>query len=195
MCSSPHESVVVARLRHHHLLSRSLFPPSFVDCCFKRRKKPLLPTVVSSLSSRPPSLVGCFRCPLPPTPAHSRHFPWQTSSAVCCPHSRRFDIAVVVAGFSRHRRDAASGPPPLRSRPDSLGVTRSSDLQSSTSWVRDNTRSPSSPPPPPLGTMPMFVVFVLVMMAITPPFPAVEGVLPTSPPEQHDDPPWKLPGQ
>ena len=37
-----------------------LVPPSFVDCCFKWRTKPLLPMMVPSLSSRLPSLVGCF---------------------------------------------------------------------------------------------------------------------------------------
>jgi len=68
------------------------------------------------------------------------------------PHSRRFN----VAGPSHQRRDAASGPPPLRSCPNSLDVTRGSALRSSASWVRDNVRSPPLPPPPPLGTMPTF---------------------------------------
>jgi hypothetical protein len=85
-----------------------LVPPSFVDCCFKRRAKPLLPTMVPSLSSGLPSLVGCFCCPPPPTLAasHSRR---HTSSPVRYPHSWRFNVTVVVAGSSRHRCDAAGG--------------------------------------------------------------------------------------
>ena len=72
------------------------------------------------------------------TPAHSRRFPWQTSSAsqpALRRHRRR--------GSSRHRCDAASGPPLLRSCSNSLSVTRGSALRSSASWVRDNARSPS----------------------------------------------------
>ena len=85
-----------------------LVPSLFVDCCFKRRAKPLLPTMVPSLSSGLPSLVGCFRCLPPPTLAASygrRH----TSSPVRYPHSRRFNVTVVVAGSSRCRCDAAGG--------------------------------------------------------------------------------------
>ena len=96
----------------HFITISPLVPPSFVDCCFKRRTKPLLPTMVSSLSSWPSALVGCFRCPPPPTLAA---FPWQSSSAVCCPHSRCFDVAVAVS--SPCRSDTAGGPPPLRSLP------------------------------------------------------------------------------
>ena len=66
-----------------------LVPPLFVDCCFKRRTKPLLPTMVPSLSSRLPSLVGCFRCPPPPTLAASHGRRHQ-------PHSRHFGVTVVV---------------------------------------------------------------------------------------------------
>jgi hypothetical protein len=55
----------------HFITISSLVPPSFVDCCFKRRTKPLLPTMVSSLSSWPSAHFGCFRCPPPPTPAAS----------------------------------------------------------------------------------------------------------------------------
>ena len=39
----------------------------------------MLPTMVPSLSSRPPSLVGCFRCPPPPTLATSHGRPHQQS--------------------------------------------------------------------------------------------------------------------
>jgi hypothetical protein len=83
-----------------------LVPPSFVDCCFKRRAKLLLPTMVPSLSSGLPSLVGCFRCPPPPTLAAS-HGRRHTSSPVRYPHSRRFNVTVVVTGSSRRRCDAA----------------------------------------------------------------------------------------
>jgi hypothetical protein len=75
--------------------------------------------MVLSLSSRPSALVGCFHCP---PPAHSRRFPWQSSSAVRFPHSRRFDVAVAVS--SPHRSDAVGGPPPLRSLPNSRSATR-----------------------------------------------------------------------
>ena len=117
----------------HFITISPLVPPSFVDCCFKRRTKPLLPTMVSLLSSWLSALIGCFRCPPPPTLAA---FPWQSSSAVCCPHNRRFDVAVAVS--SPCHSDTASGPPPLRSLPNSHGTTRGLALRSSASWVRDN---------------------------------------------------------
>ena len=83
-CSSPSASVVIARHRHRHHPSHS--PPSFVDCCFKR----------SSLSS---SACSC-QSPSSFTPANSCRFRWQSSLAVCCPCSRRFDVA--ISGSSRH---------------------------------------------------------------------------------------------
>ena len=66
----------------HFITISPLFPPSFVDCCFKRRTKPLLPTMVSSLSSRPSALVGCFRCPPPSTLAASHGSRRQLSVAL-----------------------------------------------------------------------------------------------------------------
>ncbi len=87
-----------------------IIPPSFADCCFKRRAKPLLPTMVPSLSSGLPSLIGCFRCPPPPPPtlaaSHGRR---HTSSPVLYPHSRHFNVTVVVTGSSRCRCDTAGG--------------------------------------------------------------------------------------
>jgi hypothetical protein len=68
----------------------------------------LLPTMVPSLSSGLPSLVGCFRCPPPPTLAAS-HGRRHTSSPVRYPHSRRFNVTVVVTGSSRRRCDTAGG--------------------------------------------------------------------------------------
>jgi hypothetical protein len=41
-------------------------------------------------------------------PTHSRRIPWQTSSSVRYPHSRRFNVTVVVARSFCRRRDAAS---------------------------------------------------------------------------------------
>ena len=131
-----------------------LVPLSFVDCCFKRRTKPLLPTMVPSLSSRLPSLVGCFRCPPPPTLAAS--------------HGRRHQQSVALTAGASTSLSSSPGPlviavmpqavpPPLRSRPNSLGVTRGSALRSSASWVRDNAQLPSLLPTPPLGTTPTFV--------------------------------------
>ena len=83
------------RHRRHHLQPplriitiSPLVPPLFVDCCFKRRTKPLLPTMVPSLSSRPPSLVGCFRCPPPPTLAASHGRPHQQSVTLTAGASR-----------------------------------------------------------------------------------------------------------
>jgi len=66
----------------HFITISPLVPPLFVDCCFKRRTKPLLPTMVSSLSSRPSALVGCFRCPPPPTLAASHGSRHQQSIAL-----------------------------------------------------------------------------------------------------------------
>jgi hypothetical protein len=60
------------------------------------------------LSSRLPSLVGCFHCPPPPTLAAS-HGRRHTSSPVRYPHSRRFNITVVVAGSSSRCRDTIGG--------------------------------------------------------------------------------------
>ena len=122
MSSCPLPSIVVrsSSFSTHFITISPLIPPSFVDCCFKRQTKPLM---VLSLSSRPSALVGCFHCP---PPAHSRRFPWQSSSAVRFPHSRRFDIAVAVS--SPHRSDAVGGPPPLRSLPNSRGATHGSVL-------------------------------------------------------------------
>ena len=102
-------SIHFVQSRNCDNLLSSLFivPPSFVDCCFKRRAK-LISTMVPSLSSGLPSLFGCFRCPPPPTLAAS-HGRRHTSSPVRYPHSRRFNVTVVVAGSSRRRRDAAGG--------------------------------------------------------------------------------------
>ena len=66
----------------HFITISPLVPPLFVDCCFKWRTKPLLPTMVSSLSSRPSALVGCFRCPPPPTLAASHGSRCQQSIAL-----------------------------------------------------------------------------------------------------------------
>ena len=67
--SCPLPSIVVrsSSFFTHFITISPLVPPSFVDCSFKQWTKPLLPTMVSSLSSRPSALVGCFRCPPPPT--------------------------------------------------------------------------------------------------------------------------------
>ena len=74
MPSCPLPSIVVHSspfFTQHFITISPLVPPLFVDCCFKRRTKPLLPTMVLSLSSWPSALVGCFRCPPPPTLAAS----------------------------------------------------------------------------------------------------------------------------
>ena len=52
-------------------------------------------------------------------------------------------------------RDASGGPPPLRSFPNSCGVTPGSTPQSSSSWARDKARLPLSLPPS--GPTPTFV--------------------------------------
>ena len=69
MSSCPLPSIIVrsSSFFTHFITISPLAPPLVVDCCFKRRTKPLLPTMVSSLSSWPSALVGCFRCPPPPT--------------------------------------------------------------------------------------------------------------------------------
>ena len=73
MSSCPLPSFVVSSPSFftHFITISPLVPPSFVYCCFKRQTKPLLPAMVLSLSSRPSALVGCFRCPPPPTLAAS----------------------------------------------------------------------------------------------------------------------------
>ena len=62
--------------------------------------------MVPSLSSRLPSLVSYFRCPPPPTLAAS-HGRRHTSSPVRYPHSRHFNITVIITGSSHCRCDAA----------------------------------------------------------------------------------------
>ena len=82
--SCPLPSIVVrsSSFFTHFITISPLVPPSFVDCCFKRRTKPLLPTMVSSLSSRPSALVGCFCCLPPPTLAASHGSRRQQSVAL-----------------------------------------------------------------------------------------------------------------
>ena len=65
----------------HFITISPRVPPSFVDCCFKRRTKPLLPTMVLPLSSWPSALVGCFCCPPPPPPTLA------ASHVRCCQQS------------------------------------------------------------------------------------------------------------
>ena len=119
---------------HHHLPSR---PPLFVDCCFKRRKKPLLPTMVSSLSSRPSALVGCFCCPPQPTLAASHGSRRQLSVALTADNSTSPSPCPPP-----RRSDAAGIPPPLRSLPNSRGATRGSALRSSELSRRDSRLCP-----------------------------------------------------
>jgi hypothetical protein len=84
MSSCPLPSIVVhsSSFYTHFITISSLAPPSFVDCCFIRWTKPLLPTMVSSLSSWPSALVVCFRCPPPPTLTASHGSCHQQSAAL-----------------------------------------------------------------------------------------------------------------
>ena len=85
MLSCPLPSIVVRSssfFTQHFITISPLVPPLFVDCCFKWRTKPLLPTMVSSLSSRPSALVGCFCCLPPPTLAASHGSRRQQSVAL-----------------------------------------------------------------------------------------------------------------
>ena len=83
-----------------------LVPPSFVDCYFKRRTKPLLPTMVPSLSSRLPSLVGCFRCPPPFTLAAS--------------HGRRHHQSVTLTAGASTSPSSSPGPPVVFAMPPAV---------------------------------------------------------------------------
>ena len=82
--SCPLPSIVVRSSSYftHFITISLLVPPSFVDCCFKRRTKPLLPTMVSFFSSWPSALVSCFCCPPPPTLAASHGSRCQLSVAL-----------------------------------------------------------------------------------------------------------------
>ena len=91
-CSSPPASVVIAR--HHQCHLPSCLPPLFVDCCFKR----------SSLSSSTRSRQS----PSSSAPANSRRFWWPSSLAVCCPRSRRFDVAISRSSRRCCRRSSPS---------------------------------------------------------------------------------------
>jgi hypothetical protein len=84
MLSCPLPSIVMhsSSFFMHFITISPLVPPSFVDCCFKRWTKPLLPMMVSLLSSRPSALVICFRCPPPPTLAASHGSRCQQSVAL-----------------------------------------------------------------------------------------------------------------
>ena len=79
--------------------------PLFVDCCFKWRTKPLLP-MVPLLSSRPPSLVGCFRCPPPPTLAAS--------------HGRRHQQSVALTAGASTSLSSLPGPPVVVAMPPAV---------------------------------------------------------------------------
>jgi len=165
-----------------------LVPPSFVDCCFKRRTKPLLP-MVPSLSSRPPSLVGCFRCPPPPTLAAS--------------HGRRHQQSVALTAGRRLCRVLPSS---SRCRQRSSPSVESSELSQ-----RDSPLSPAILRF--LGEGQRTIAVVATAAAVgddgrsfvrhrrhcpcrdgdSPPLTAVKGVLPASRlPERHNDPPWKI---
>ena len=85
MSSCPLPPIVVRSssfFTQHFITVSPLVPPLFVDCYFKRRTKPLLPAMVSSLSSRSSALVGCFHCPPPPTLAASHGSRCQQSVAL-----------------------------------------------------------------------------------------------------------------
>ena len=85
MSSCPRPSIIVCSspfFPQHFITISPLVPPLFVDCCFKRRTKPLLPMMVSLLLSWPSALVGCFCCPPPPTLAASHGSRHQQSVAL-----------------------------------------------------------------------------------------------------------------
>ena len=85
--------------------------------------------------------------PLPMADIISSPLPSQPALQHCC-HLRR---VLPLSSRCRQRSPPSAESSELSWRDSLLS------LQSSASWVRDNTRSPSSPPPPPLGTTPMFV--------------------------------------
>jgi len=105
-----------------------LVPPSFVDCCFKRRTKPLLPTMVPSLSSRLPSLVRCFRCPPPPTLAAS--------------HGRGHQQSVTLTAGASTSPSSSPGPPVVVAMPPAVVTTPTFVCASSSSSSSSCRRFP-----------------------------------------------------
>ena len=64
---------------------------------------------------------------------------------------------------SCHRHNATGGPPPLLSFPNSSGMTCGSAPRSSASWVREDTRLLS--PPPPSRPTPMFICALSLLLS------------------------------
>jgi hypothetical protein len=127
-----------------------LIPHSFVDCCFKRRTKPLLPTMVPSLSSRLPSLVGCFRCPPPPILAAS--------------HGRRHQQSFTLTASASTSPSSSPGPPVVVSTPPAVGQRAIAVVAAAAAAVEDD------------ADVRLRVIVVLVVPAIPPPLTAVESV-------------------
>ena len=123
-----------------------LVPPSFVDCCFKRRTKPLLPMMVSLLSSRLPSLVGCFRCPPSPTLAAS--------------HGRRRQQSVTLTAGASTSPSSSPDPPVVVATPPVVGQ-RAIAVVAASAAVGDDADV----------RLRVIVVIVLVVPAISPPSP------------------------
>jgi hypothetical protein len=60
-----------------------------------------LSSLDNSSSCLPSSSARSCQLPLSFTPTHSHRFPWQSLSAVRCPHSQCFDVAIVGRTFCR----------------------------------------------------------------------------------------------
>ena len=126
-----------------------LLPLSFVDCCFKRRTKPLLPTMVPSLSSRLPSLVGCFRCPPPFTLAAS--------------HGRRHHQSVTLTAGASTSPSSSPVPPVAVATPPAVEQRAIAVVAAAAAAVGDDT------------DVRLRVIVVLVVPAIPPPSPQLRA--------------------
>jgi hypothetical protein len=85
----------------------------------------LLPMMVSLLSSRPPSLVGFFRCPPPPTLAAS--------------HGRRYQQSVTLTAGALTSPSSSLGPPVAIATPPAVlplcGVVRTLSAWLAVRWA------------------------------------------------------------
>jgi hypothetical protein len=81
-------------------------------------------SLLDDRSSRLPSSSAHSRwLPLSSTPAHSHRFPWQSLSAVRCPHSQCFDVAVDGRTFCRATEVPCRLSPSLSPPPHHRGAT------------------------------------------------------------------------
>ncbi len=89
-------------------------------------------------SCLPSSTAHSLWLPLSSAPAHSHRFPWQSLSAVSCPHSQCFDVTVVRRTFCRATEVPCRLSPSLSLPPPPLWSYRRHASHHATSSCQDS---------------------------------------------------------